>query len=95
MAGENGHRFGMMINTNAEGCGHGIGGNIVMGRPDPTGSKDIVELGSESIYRSNNLRLDIRHNPGFPELDADLSQASGHPGHVLVLRSPGEDFIAD
>ena len=66
-----------------------------MGRPDPAGREDIVELGPAFIDRRDDFFADIGNNPRFAHLDADFIQTGGEKIEILVLGATRQDFVSD
>ncbi len=43
------HHFGVMVDPDAERLGDAVGGDVVMGRPDPAGGEDIGVAGPQRV----------------------------------------------
>jgi hypothetical protein len=74
---------------------HRIHGNVVVGRSDPAGRKEIIVLRSKRVHRLDDPRRIIRHHPHLFQPDALIVQPQRHLRDILVLGPTGEDLIAD
>ena len=91
------HREGARVfaDRDAEGLGDGVGGDVVMGRPDAAGREDVVVARAQRVQRRDDLLLDIRNDARLADFDADLREIFGDIADVAVLGAAGEDFVAD
>ena len=66
-----------------------------MRRADAAGGEHMVVAPAERIDCGDDLVLDVGHDADLANVDADRRQVLGDVADVLVLGSPGEDFVAD
>ena len=88
-------RLGVIVDADAEGLGHRIGGDVVMGRADAAGGEDIGVAGAQGVQRGHDLVLDIGHDARFLQVDAQRAQELGDIVGVGVLGAAGQDLVAD
>ena len=72
-----------------------IGGDVVMGRPDPPGREHIVVTPPQRIEGRDDLVLDVGDDARLLHVHADLRQILGDIAEVAVFGAAGEDFVAD
>src|SRR6516225_6348188 len=85
----------MIIDRDAECPGDGIGGDVVVRRPDAPSGENIRVAGPQRVDGSNDLRFLVRHHPHLFEIDADSGEVFGDKADVLVLGPARQDFVAD
>ena len=95
MGFEQGHGLGVFKGLGAEGLGDGVGGDVVVGRANPAGGKDVVNLRGQGLYRVDNGLLNVGNDTGLDHLNADFTQPTGEEGQVGVLCPTAENFVAD
>ena len=91
------HRDGarIMVDRDAEGRGHRIGGDVVMGRADAAGGEDVGVAGAQRIQRRDDLLVDIGDDADLAQVDADIGQVLGDVADILVLGPARQDLVAD
>ena len=85
----------MLIELHSEGCGDGVGGDVVVGRPDATGGDHIVVTAAQVVQRGDDLVHGVGHHPGLGHVHAQHAQELRDVAQVGVLRPPREDLVAD
>ena len=88
-------RLRMIVDRNAERLGDGVGGDVVVRRPDAAGGENVSVACAQRIERGDDFRLFVRHDADFLEVDADGRQILGDKADILVLGAAGENLIAD
>ena len=88
-------RLRVIIDGDAECLGDGVGGDVVVGRPDPAGGEDIGVARPQRVERGDDFRLFVRNHPHLFEIDADGGEIVGDEADILVLGPAGQDFVAD
>ena len=86
---ENLDRAGMIADRHAERLGDRVRGDVVVGRTDAAGSEHVGVAGAQRIERGDDLRLLVRHDADFLEIDADAGEKLGGVADVLVLGPAG------
>ena len=89
------HHLRMMIDADAERLGDAVGGDVVMGRPDAAGGKDVVVAIAQRVQRRDDVGLVVGDDADLLEVDPDIGQVFGDKADVLVLGPPGQDLVAD
>src|SRR5262245_3078046 len=79
----------------AKGLGDGVGGDIVMGRPNAAGGEHIGEARAELVHRRDDLRLEIAYDPHLAQGDANSREIAGDIEDIFVLGAPGHDLFTD
>ena len=75
------------VDGDAEGLGHRVRGDVVVGRADAAGSEDVGVAGAQRIQRRDDLRLDIGHDPDLAHVDADRVMYSAmYPMFLSLVR---------
>ena len=87
--------FGVIADTHAEGLGHGIGGDVVMGGADAAGGENNVIAGPQRIQPGHDLILHIGNHADFLQVDAQRGQETGDIMGIAVLGAAGQDFVPD
>ena len=95
MRAEQRQRVRIVIAGDAEGGGHRVGGDVVMGGADAAGGKDIVVAGAERVERLDDPLLVVGDDADFLERDAGGGEHFGEMADVLVLGAAREQFVAD
>ena len=85
----------MIVEADAERLGDAVGRDVVMGRADAAGGENVGVAGAKRVQRGNDLRLFVRNDADFLQVDADIGQVLGDVADVLVLGAAREDFVAD
>ena len=85
----------MMVDADAERLGDGVGGDVVMGRPDAAGGEDVVVAMPQRIEGGDDIGLLVGDDADLLEVDPDIGQVFGDKADVLVLGPPGQDLVAD
>src|SRR6266567_7529044 len=80
---------------NPEGVGDTLGGDVVMGRTDPTRRKDIVEDTSDLVHGGYDHIGVIRYYPRLTQPYTDLVEPLGEIRQVGVLGAARQDLVAD
>ena len=84
-----------MVDADAERLGDAVGGDVVMGRPDAAGGKDVGVAISQRIKGGDDVGLVVGDDADFLEVDPDIGQVFGDKADVLVLGPAGQDLVAD
>ena len=92
---EDRHGVRMLGQGHAEGRRHSIGGDVVMGRPDPAGGEDIVVGGPQGVQTVDDLFLAVPDGPRLLEVDPQRRQEPGDGVQIGVLRPAGQDLVTD
>src|SRR5262249_33294552 len=79
----------------AKGLGDGVGGDIVMGRPNAAGGEHIGEARAELVHRRDDLRLEIAYDPHLAQEDANSREIAGDIEDIFVLGAPRQDLFTD
>ena len=87
--------FGMMLYGDAERFGHGIGGDVIVGRSNAAGCEDVGINRSDGIERRHDAVLLVGDNADFLEIDADFGQKGGDVAGVTVAGAAGKNLVAD
>jgi hypothetical protein len=85
----------MVIDADPECLGDGIGGDVVMGRPDAAGGEDIAVAMAQRVQRGDDIGLIVVYVPELLELDTQFGEVFGDEADVLVLGPAGQDLVAD
>ena len=85
----------MMFERDPESLGDAFGSNVVMGRADTAGRKEISVPRPQRVHRGNDLRLLIGNDPHFSQIDADAGQKFGDVADVFILGAARQNFVAD
>ena len=85
----------MMIDSDPERPGDAVGGDVIVGRPDATGGKNVGIAAAQRIQCGDDVGLFVGDNPHFLEVDPDIGEVFGDEADILVLGAPGQDFVAD
>ena len=72
------------IDRHTERLRHAVGGDVTVGRPDPTGGEDIGAAMPQRIECVDDRALLIADHPHFLEIDADRRQIFRNVADVLV-----------
>jgi hypothetical protein len=70
-------------------------GDVVVGRPDPTGGEQIVVTGAQLVHRLGDRIHVVGDDPHFLEPYALQTQPGRHLGDVLVVGPAGENLVAN
>ena len=89
------HHLGVMVDADAERLGDAVGGDVVMGRPDAAGGKDVVVAMPQRIKGGDDVGLVVGDDADFLEVDPDIGQVFGDKADVLVLGPAGQDLVAN
>ena len=89
------HHFGVMVDADAERLGDAVGGDVVMGRPDAAGGKDVIVALSQCIKGGDDIGLLVGDDADFLEVDPDIGQVLGDKADVLVLGPAGQDLVTN
>src|SRR5690349_24489892 len=85
----------MVVDADAEGFCHAVGGNVVMGRTNAAGGKDVGVTLSQCINGRDDVGLVVGNDADFLQVDTDIGQVLGNEADVLVLGPAGQDLVAD
>ena len=89
------HHLGVMVDADAERLGDAVGGDVVMGRPDAAGGKDVIVAISQCIKGGDDVGLLVGDDADFLEVDPDIGQVLGDKADVLVLGPAGQDLVTN
>ena len=89
------HHLGVMIDADAERLGDAVGGDVVMGRPDAAGGKDVGVALSQRIEGRDDVGLFVGDDADFLEVDPDIGQVFGDKADVLVFGPAGQDLVTN
>ena len=84
-----------MVDPDAKCLGNAVGGNVVMGRPDAAGGKDVGISIPQCIKGVDNVGLLVGDDADLLEVDPDIGQVFGDEADVLVLGPAGQDLVAN
>ena len=79
----------------AEGGGNRIGGDVVMGRPDPARGEDVVIARPKRVQRSHDGILHVRHDPRLFQVDTLGRKLPRKVMHVRVAGAARKDLVPD
>ena len=85
----------VFVDRDAEGLGDGVGGDVVVGRPDAAGGEDVGVARAQRVERRDDLGLDVGHDARLAQIDADIGQILRDIADVAVLGPSRQDFVAD
>ena len=77
------------------GFGDAVGGDVVMGRPDTAGGKDVIVAMAQRVQRRDDVGLLVGDDADLLEVDPDIGEVFGNKADVLVLGPAGQDFVPD
>jgi len=83
------------IYRGAKGCGHRIGGDIVMGRANAAGGEQMRVPPGQILHRRNDRAGVIGHHAHFEQINAVRCQFPRQVVRVGILGAAGKYFIAD
>ena len=84
-----------MVDADAERLRDAVGRDVVMGRPDAAGGKDVIVAFSQCIKGGNDVGLLVGDDADFLEVDPDIGQVLGDKADVLVLGPAGQDLVTN
>ena len=74
---------------------HALGGDVIVGRADSARREDVVIVGSGFVDGGDDNVFDVGDYPGFANPNSPRSERQGEVFEIDVLRSTGQNFIAD
>src|SRR5206468_977900 len=86
---------GVMVDPDAERLGDAVGGDVVMGRPDAAGGKDVGIAIPQCIKGIDDVGLIVGDDADLLEVNSDIGQVFGDEADVLVLGPAGQDLVAN
>src|SRR6266478_3459030 len=89
------HHFGMMIDADAERLRNAVGGNVVMGRPNTAGGKDVGIAAAQGVQCRDDFGFLVGYDAYLLEVDPDIGQVFRDKADVLVLGPPGQDLVSN
>jgi hypothetical protein len=85
--------------AHAEGLRHGIGGHVVMGRPDPArGEQQVIAPAQAAVQGADRLDdqvLFVGDNADFLQVDPDRRQHARQMMGIAFAGPARQDFVAD
>ena len=85
----------MLFQRHAEGRRHRVGGDVVVGGPDPAGGDDIVVAGAQGVQGVDDLVLDVGHGTRLAQVHPVHAQIPGNVPQIGVLGAAGQDLVTD
>ena len=85
---QQGQRALVEHDLDAERAGDGIGGDVVVGRPDAAGGENVVEAGAQRVDGRDDGRLLVADDAHLLQPDADGGEVLGDEADVAVLGAP-------
>jgi hypothetical protein len=92
---QDGERARIDVDRHPKRLGDAVGGDVIMGRPDPAGGENIGAAMPERIECVDDRSLLVADHPHFLEIDAERSQIFRNIADVLVLGAAGQDLATD
>src|SRR5216683_2730393 len=89
------HHFGMMIDADAERFRNAVGGDVVMGRPNAAGGKDVGVAAAQGVQCRDDFGFLVGYDAYLLEVDPDIGQVFRDKADVLVLGPPGQDLVSN
>src|SRR5438034_11752689 len=83
------------VDRHPKRLGDAVGGDVIMGRPDPAGGENIGPAMPERIECVDDRSLLVAEHPHFLEIDAERRQIFRNIADVLVLGAAGQDLATD
>src|SRR2546430_3937333 len=80
------------VDRHPKRLGDAVGGDVIMGRPDPAGGENIGAAMPERIECVDDRSLLVADHPHFLEIDAERRQIFRNIAYVLVLGAAGQDL---
>jgi hypothetical protein len=90
-----GHGLRVIVDADAERGRHRFESDVVMRRPDAAGGENIGVAGPERVQRRDDFRLDVGHDAGFAQIDAQGAQELRDIASIGILGAAGQDLVPD
>src|SRR5690242_15046649 len=87
--------FGMRDKGEAKRIGDALRGDVVMGRADTAGRKDIVKAAPHFVDRGHNDVVVVRNDPRLAQPDPGFAQTLCEKCQIGILRAVRQDLVAD
>jgi hypothetical protein len=84
-----------MVDADAERFRNAVGGDVVMGRPDAAGGKDVAVTIPQRIESGDDIGLVVGDDADFLEVDPDIGQIFGDKADVLVFGPAGQYLVTN
>src|SRR5206468_10234073 len=79
----------------AERLGDGVGGDVVVGRPNAAGGKDVGVATAQRVQRRDDIGFIVGDDANLLEVDSEIGEVFRDKADVLVLGAPGQNLVAD
>jgi len=85
----------VFVDSDAERLGDGVGGDVVVRRPDAARREDVGVAPPQNVERSDDLVLDVGDDARLAQIDAKTRQIFRDIANVAILGAAGQDLVAD
>src|SRR5437879_12716565 len=93
MAFEEPLRFGMNNQRHAKSVGDALRGDVVMGRADPAGRKDIIEPAPHLVDGGYDYVVVVGDHASLAQPDARLVETLREKSQVRILGAARQDLV--
>ena len=85
----------VVVDADAEGLRHRIGGDVVVRGADAAGREEVGVAGAERVHRLHDRRLVVGDHPHLLQVDPDVGEVLRDVTAVAVPRASREHLVAD
>ena len=85
----------MFDDGHVERFGNAVHRNVIVGRANSAGGKDVVVTTACRIDRADDVIDDVGDDASFPHLYTPAAQRQSDVVEVAIRRAPRQDFVAD